>query len=201
MGGWKTEREMRAFHRRVKGYVFDVTGSANKEEELKVFEAVRDEMLEYGIRGHCWDGDPDLVSRFTAWPCVTGALLDLGANIESKSPWGHYRPLMVACYEGHVKTAELLIRRGADIEAINYHQRNAMQVTCSHHKYDSIRLLAKNGATHPGCRWCCQVYHALVVLATPCLLPWLARGTWLPLDIIRELHTYLVQDINHKLEK
>ena len=75
---------------------------------------------------------------------VATYLLDKGANIEAKEPFGRSTPLVVACQSGHYSTVKLLLARGANIASI-------ADTSCLHDASESgrhqiLKLLLDHGA-------------------------------------------------------
>ena len=62
------------------------------------------------------DGDVDDVRK----------LLDKGANVEAADKYFGYTPLHRACYNGHVRVANMLLARGAKIDATDKDERTPL---------------------------------------------------------------------------
>lgn len=80
---------------------------------------------------------------------VLGALLDGGADMES--PGGEaWSPLIAACAHGRVECAEVLLRRGSEVDARDDLSRTALFHACLGSRMrgvaDCARLLVRNGA-------------------------------------------------------
>jgi len=66
------------------------------------------------------DGDVDKVQK----------LLDKGANVEAADKYFGYTPLHRACYNGHVRVANMLLARGAKIDATETDERTPLHYAC-----------------------------------------------------------------------
>jgi hypothetical protein len=78
------------------------------------------------------------------------ALLDKGANVNSKSPYGS-TPLFFACDRGHVEVVKLLIDRGADINVEDtFYHANALSWAVQKNRFEIVKLLLDRGAKSPG---------------------------------------------------
>jgi hypothetical protein len=77
------------------------------------------------------------------------ALLDKGADVNSKSPYGQ-TPLFFACDRGYLEIARLLVDKGADvnIEDTFYHA-SALSWAASKKHNDIVLLLIDHGAKSP----------------------------------------------------
>lgn len=78
------------------------------------------------------------------------ALLDKGASVNSKSPYGS-TALFFACDRGYVEVVKLLIERGADVnvEDTFYHE-TALGWAVSKDRIEIVKLLLDHGAKSPG---------------------------------------------------
>jgi ankyrin repeat protein len=73
-------------------------------------------------------------------------LLKYGANITCYDPEFGGSPLHWACAEGHTKVAELLMDRGANINALNKEGRTPLIIAAAFGKRDAVALLLKRKA-------------------------------------------------------
>lgn len=55
-------------------------------------------------------------------------------------------PLQAASYHGHADVAQILLRAGGDVDALNYYRRNAMHLACRQGHHDVVILLMRAGA-------------------------------------------------------
>src|SRR5271156_935481 len=78
------------------------------------------------------------------------ALLDKGADVNSKSPYGS-TPLFFACDRGNLEIVKLLIDRGADVnvEDTFYHE-TALGWATSKDRVAIVKLLLDHGAKSAG---------------------------------------------------
>src|SRR5580698_5198173 len=73
------------------------------------------------------------------------ALLDKGANVNSKSPYGS-TALFFACDRGHVAVVKLLIDRGADVNVEDtFYHANALSWAAQKNHLEIVRLLLDHG--------------------------------------------------------
>lgn len=78
------------------------------------------------------------------------ALLDKGAGVNSKSPYGS-TPLFFACDRGYVEVARLLIERGADVNVKDtFYGATALTWAMQNNHPEVLRLLLDHGARSPG---------------------------------------------------
>jgi ankyrin repeat protein len=77
------------------------------------------------------------------------ALLDKGADVNSKSPYGS-TPLFFACDRGNLEVAKLLIERGADVNVEDtFYHANALSWAAQKNHYEIVKLLLDHGAKSP----------------------------------------------------
>ncbi len=78
------------------------------------------------------------------------SLLDKGANVNSKSPYGS-TPLFFACDRGNLEIAKLLIDRGADVNVEDtFYHANAISWAAQKKHYEIVTLLLDHGAKSAG---------------------------------------------------
>jgi hypothetical protein len=78
---------------------------------------------------------------------VVKSLLDKGADVNAKSPYGS-TPLFFACDRGHVEVAKLLIERGADVNVKDtFYGATALTWASMKGRVDMIKLLLDKGAS------------------------------------------------------
>lgn len=105
-----------------------------------------------GMLGHFLGG-------MVAWlPCaawkghtaVVSLLLDYGADVNARNDNGHWgnTPLHAAAHGNQRAVAEVLIARGADIQAVNCAGRTPLVETEVHQAKAVANLLRQHGATH-----------------------------------------------------
>jgi ankyrin repeat protein len=69
------------------------------------------------------------------------ALLDKGASVNSKSPYGQ-TPLFFACDRGNVEIVKLLIERGADLNVEDtFYHASALSWAVQKKRYEVVKLL------------------------------------------------------------
>ena len=79
-------------------------------------------------------------------PATASIFLDHGViDINARLPNG-YTPLMEAVLLGHVKTARMLLLRGADIEAVDNNGRTALMHAAQHGRKDCVDFFLRSGA-------------------------------------------------------
>jgi hypothetical protein len=78
------------------------------------------------------------------------ALLDKGASVNSKSPYGS-TPLFFACDRGYVEIVKLLIERGADVNVKDtFYSETALGWAVEKNRPEIVKLLLDHGAKSPG---------------------------------------------------
>ena len=77
-------------------------------------------------------------------------LLDKGASVNSKSPYGS-TPLFFACNRGYVDIVKLLLDRGAEVNVEDtFYHTTALTWAVEKKRIDIIRVLLDHGAKSPG---------------------------------------------------
>ena len=78
------------------------------------------------------------------------ALLDKGASVNSKSPYGQ-TPLFFACDRGYVDIVKLLLDRGADVNvADTFYHETPLGWATSKNRLEIVKLLLDHGAKSAG---------------------------------------------------
>ena len=101
--------------------------------------------------------EPPGASWCSTWPLLHYAamnggydlleyLLDGGADIESKKSNSTHTSLIEAVIEGEEKCCELLLDRGANIEARDYSRRTPLIIAIDHENEQMCKLLVRRGA-------------------------------------------------------
>lgn len=93
-----------------------------KEAELLLYE--------------CHEGHADAVA----------GLLDLGADVNVRSPKNGALPLHLACRQGHRDVARLLVQRGAAIDEAMSGGYTALYIACQQGDLEVVSFLIDNGA-------------------------------------------------------
>ncbi len=74
------------------------------------------------------------------------ALLDKGASVNAKSPYGQ-TPLFFACDRGYMEIVKLLVDRGADVNvADTFYHASALSWAAQKKRYEIVKLLLDHGA-------------------------------------------------------
>jgi ankyrin repeat protein len=77
------------------------------------------------------------------------ALLDKGASVNSKSPYGQ-TPLFFACDRGYTDIVKLLVDRGADVNVEDtFYHASALSWAARKERYEIIKILLDHGAKSP----------------------------------------------------
>jgi len=77
------------------------------------------------------------------------SLLDRGANVNSKSPYGQ-TALFFACDRGNTEVVKLLLDRGADVNVQDtFYHSTPLTWAAQHNRAEAIRLLLQHGANSP----------------------------------------------------
>lgn len=78
------------------------------------------------------------------------ALLDKGASVNSKSPYGQ-TPLFFACDRGNLEMVKLLVDRGADVNVEDtFYHANALSWAARKDHAEIVKILLDHGAKSPG---------------------------------------------------
>jgi hypothetical protein len=78
------------------------------------------------------------------------ALLDKGAGVNSKTPYGQ-TPLFFACDRGYTEIVKLLVDRGADVNVEDtFYHASALSWAARKDHTDIVKLLLDHGAKSPG---------------------------------------------------
>lgn len=78
------------------------------------------------------------------------ALLDKGASVNSKSPYGQ-TPLFFACDRGNLEIVKLLVDRGADVNVEDtFYHANALSWAARKDHAEIVKILLDHGAKSPG---------------------------------------------------
>src|ERR1700730_11112971 len=78
------------------------------------------------------------------------ALLDKGASVNAKSPYGQ-TPLFFACDRGYTEIVKLLIDRGADVNVEDtFYHASALSWAAQKNRLEIVKLLLDHGAKSPG---------------------------------------------------
>lgn len=78
------------------------------------------------------------------------ALLDKGASVNSKSPYGQ-TPLFFACDRGNLEIVKLLVERGADVNVEDtFYHANALSWAARKDRAEIVKILLDRGAKSPG---------------------------------------------------
>lgn len=73
-------------------------------------------------------------------------LLDKGVNVDTRDPEGEATPLCHAAWFGHAETAQLLIKRGADVNAKKIDGASVLTLATERGHKDLVEMLKKAGA-------------------------------------------------------
>jgi len=73
-------------------------------------------------------------------------LLDKGVNVDTRDPEGNATPLCHAAWFGHADTAQLLINRGADVNAKKSDGASVLTLATERGHKDLVEMLKKAGA-------------------------------------------------------
>jgi ankyrin repeat protein/mRNA-degrading endonuclease RelE of RelBE toxin-antitoxin system len=73
-------------------------------------------------------------------------LLQKGANIETTEPQVGAQPIHFACFYNHPDIVELLLSKGADVNAKNFAQRTPLYAACDKNNIDIINILIRHKA-------------------------------------------------------
>jgi hypothetical protein len=77
------------------------------------------------------------------------ALLDRGADVNAKSPYGQ-TPLFFACDRGYVEIVKLLLDRGADVDIQDtFYHESALAWAAQKKRPEVVKLLLEHGAKSP----------------------------------------------------
>ena len=94
-------------------------------------------MLRCGPRRYeCHEGHADAVA----------GLLDLGADVNVRSPKNGALPIHLACRQGHRDVARLLVQRGAAIDEAMNGGYTALYIACQQGDLEIVSFLLDNGA-------------------------------------------------------
>ena len=78
------------------------------------------------------------------------ALLDKGASVNSKSPYGQ-TPLFFACDRGYFDIVKLLVDRGADVNVEDtFYHASALSWAAQKNRTEIVKILLDHGAKSPG---------------------------------------------------
>ncbi|POM78898.1 Ankyrin repeat domain containing hypothetical protein 52 [Phytophthora palmivora] len=77
---------------------------------------------------------------------VCELLLDVGRAAVDARDWKGYTPLMVAAKRGYVEIVQVLLSRGANIEAVNDDGNRALEIASRNGRTAVVQLLLENGA-------------------------------------------------------
>jgi Ankyrin repeats (3 copies) len=78
------------------------------------------------------------------------ALLDKGASVNAKSPYGQ-TPLFFACDRGYTEIVKLLVDRGADVNVEDtFYHASALSWAAQKNRLEIVKLLLDHGAKSPG---------------------------------------------------
>jgi hypothetical protein len=78
------------------------------------------------------------------------ALLDKGASVNSKSPYGQ-TPLFFACDRGYLEIVKLLVDRGADVNVEDtFYHASALSWAAQKNRTEIVKILLDHGAKSPG---------------------------------------------------
>jgi ankyrin repeat protein len=130
---------------------------------------------------------------------------ELGANIHLRTNKRRMTPLMVAVERGVLSVVEFLLERGAKVNVRDSRKKQALDYAILSFRYriqsDVVRVLMKHGAKRgdyhdPGeeSPWLHDAYKnisAMLILTTPLVAPRFARPTWLHVDCLRLLFSFL----------
>jgi ankyrin repeat protein len=78
---------------------------------------------------------------------VVKALLDAGARLDRRDGFGGTALLHCAAFTGNVPTLDLLLRRGADINAVEQEGKNALMLSIEAKHAEAALLLVERGAS------------------------------------------------------
>jgi hypothetical protein len=84
----------------------------------------------------CFEGDVDGARQ----------ALDEGARIDVADPERGGTPLMIACYNGHLGLAEVLVSRGANVHAMHTNGTTALHFVCQRGHAALVRFVLDQGA-------------------------------------------------------
>lgn len=137
---------------------------------------------------------------------VLEALLDMGGDINMRLNLG--RTLLArAAFYIHPEVVALTLERGANANIIDEFGRTALDsalldttepntllaeqgVVCMLLRHGAVRN-KKEPYDNPYLVSFCQSIRAVTILCSPLVIRRLYKGTWLPVELIRELHNFL----------
>ena len=73
-------------------------------------------------------------------------MLDKGAEVDRANERRYATPLFIACQEGHVEAARLLLEKGADVNRPTEKGWTPLFIACWKGHVDAARLLLEKGA-------------------------------------------------------
>ena len=79
---------------------------------------------------------------------IVESLLDDGINVDVKTTFDHFTPLMLAAQESHLRIIEYLIFRDANLNLTNQDGETALLLIIPQNDPEPISLLLRNGADH-----------------------------------------------------
>ncbi len=106
-------------------------------------------LLDHGANVNVTDGNGwTPLSRACEWinPALVGTLLTHGANPNVHSPANDMTPLIQAARQGQIGTINLLLDKGADVNAYSKFDSSALFVATQQNHADVVQLLLKQGA-------------------------------------------------------
>lgn len=90
---------------------------------------------------------PLMLAAQQGWLELVKVLLDAGARLDKRDRFGGTALLHSAAFTGSVPTLDLLLRRGADIKAVEQEGKNALILAIEAKHVDAALLLVERGAS------------------------------------------------------
>lgn len=103
-------------------------------------------LLEAGENPNEFDGEVLRVSAGYGQDLIVKLLIEKGADIDPLNQKDRWAPLMVAARGNHPTTADMLIKAGADVNAIDKEGQTLLMIAVEENKAAAVAILVKAGA-------------------------------------------------------